>query len=257
MQDFSSHKDNESLEQEFGYYVNLQIWVELLHNVFSLKKGGEAMSGLITFAITKVAGDIFKGEAYQFLKTVVGDVTDNEFKIFNAKRTAKVLIDIYVDCKKKVVDPNKVPLKILLPTIEGLSVEDNEELSEKWANLLKSGISGSDIHPSFPAILSELSPIDARLLEKISSLIDKPAQLRVNSGDWIDIPGVSELRLAHDKSISENEISLSLDNLIRLNLCEKIVLEGIIKVGTMEFDETRRVQVTSLGKKFLEVVNSK
>jgi len=68
------------------------------------------------------------------------------------------------------MEPHEIPLRTLIPIIERASVEDNEYLSEKWSRLFASASASkfkTDSHPCFPQILSELSPLDVVLLDKL------------------------------------------------------------------------------------------
>ena len=56
------------------------------------------------------------------------------------------------------------------PLLEGAALEDDENLSNKWAGLLASAATSNEAehsHPSFPRILSEMSPREALILDKL------------------------------------------------------------------------------------------
>ncbi|WP_019503262.1 Abi-alpha family protein [Pleurocapsa sp. PCC 7319] len=57
--------------------------------------------------------------------------------------------------------------KVVLPILEGMSQENNENLQDKWARLLASEISGVSIRPRYVQILSALTPLDASVLDTI------------------------------------------------------------------------------------------
>jgi Abortive infection alpha len=63
-----------------------------------------------------------------------------------------------------------VPDKVLLPIFEGMSVEDDESLSDMWAALLANAASPDNagkVRPGFTAILKQMSPDEAQLLKWI------------------------------------------------------------------------------------------
>ncbi len=63
---------------------------------------------------------------------------------------------------------NAVPPRLLLPIVEHCSVEDNETLREMWAGLLATASQQTDaVSPSFIETLKQLTPDDARHLERV------------------------------------------------------------------------------------------
>jgi hypothetical protein len=63
--------------------------------------------------------------------------------------------------------PCAVPPKILFPLLEGVSWEEDEEMHTMWASLLANATnsaSTNNVRPSFIAILKQLAPDEARLL---------------------------------------------------------------------------------------------
>lgn len=67
--------------------------------------------------------------------------------------------------------PQAVPPKILFPLLEGASFEDDENLHDMWAALLANAASPNKaqgiIRPSFIAILKQLAPEEASLLDSL------------------------------------------------------------------------------------------
>jgi Abortive infection alpha/Protein of unknown function (DUF2806) len=65
--------------------------------------------------------------------------------------------------------PNAVPSRLLLPIMDTCSVEDNEDLQQRWAGLLASASQESDsFSPSFVETLKQLTPREAKLLDRVS-----------------------------------------------------------------------------------------
>ncbi len=61
---------------------------------------------------------------------------------------------------------------VVIEAIELSSKVDNEDFLEMWVNLLKREFLKGDVHPSFPSILSQLSPIDATVLTILGESIN-------------------------------------------------------------------------------------
>jgi Abortive infection alpha len=68
------------------------------------------------------------------------------------------------------VKPKDIPLKIVLPLLEGASLEEDPRLQEKWANLLANAADPrqrDNISTIFQSVLRDLSPMDAAFLDAI------------------------------------------------------------------------------------------
>lgn len=63
--------------------------------------------------------------------------------------------------------------RVLVKAIEEASVESDENLRDIWANLIANEISGVQVHPEFPNILSRLSAADALVLAEIAEKNEK------------------------------------------------------------------------------------
>lgn len=121
------------------------------------------------------------------------------------------------------IEPGSVPLRVLVPLLEGAALEDDEEMSERWASLLANAAnpnSGCDVRSFFSEILRQLAPIDARILDFYNSTTNSLKMSLIES----KLP-----------NISSNDISISLDNLVRLGLCEKLFPDEQPKTGLNAF----------------------
>lgn len=66
--------------------------------------------------------------------------------------------------------PQQVPLKLLFPIIENASVEESDELQDRWANLLAHAADPGEAYAvsvSFPTILRELSARQVKFLDAL------------------------------------------------------------------------------------------
>jgi hypothetical protein len=66
------------------------------------------------------------------------------------------------------VQPQAIPLPVLVPLMEGASLQEDPSIQELWANLLATAADprhASSVVPSFPTVLRELRHIDAKWLE--------------------------------------------------------------------------------------------
>jgi hypothetical protein len=63
-----------------------------------------------------------------------------------------------------------VPPRLFLPMLEAASIENDEDLHTRWSALLANAASSNKVHPSYIEILKQLTPDDARLLDKLYDL---------------------------------------------------------------------------------------
>lgn len=84
----------------------------------------------------------------------------NQFKILN--RTTEIM-------EKKGLDPRQMNLKALVPLVEKSSLEQDEKLQEKWANLIAniSSTAENGLETKLINTLSELSFLEATILDFI------------------------------------------------------------------------------------------
>lgn len=111
---------------------------------------------------------------------------------------------------------------IAIPAIQAMSYCYNSaELHNLYANLLARSMIKDEqnkVHPSFVEIIKQLSPLDAEIFKSICSSENKPVihikWIADNTTGYVDGPSNITWITTYDYPL----ISLSIDNLIRLNL---------------------------------------
>lgn len=91
-----------------------------------------------------------------------------------------------------------VPPRLFLPMLEAASIENDEDLHTKWSALLANAASSDKVHPSYIEILKQLTPDDARLLDKFHELTKEKKHRWLNQllgGDQHGIPFQNLVRL--------------------------------------------------------------
>jgi Abortive infection alpha len=78
---------------------------------------------------------------------------------------ANLLMSAAHKIKASGLPAHAVPDRTLRDVLEDGSLEDDESMQERWANLLAHGAVSEDSHPAFPGILRELSSEEASMLE--------------------------------------------------------------------------------------------
>lgn len=104
----------------------------------------------------------------------LGELLADEVKFYRFKNQVRILLKAQESLRKAVVNPKKVPLKIVVPILEEGSLEEDESMSDRWASLLATAANPNSkisVQPSFPELLKELSPKEALILDKIYDLV--------------------------------------------------------------------------------------
>ena len=141
------------------------------------------------------------------------------------------------------VNPSALPLRILLPLLEGAALEDHENLAAKWAALLASAANPdfkNSVYQSFSEIMKQLSPKDAIVLDLLYEVEQREGE---------------DAGLIRDEIISAAKLDLTeyeiiTDNLVRLGLCET----GGYKFGDTfmrHLDKNKVIGLTRLGSAFI------
>jgi Abortive infection alpha len=129
-----------------------------------------------------------------------------EWARHRAERAERLIVDAALTADSMGGVAHPVPGRVLLPILEHGSLEEDEALRQKWVRLLASAaVTPEVIPPMYPAILAELSPTDARLLDWIHG---------AQPGDQ----GKTIQRAIDELGISLDAATLSIANLDRLRL---------------------------------------
>jgi hypothetical protein len=143
-----------------------------------------------------------------------------------------------------------IPLKLAVPLLEAASLEDDDYLQDLWARLLVNAANGGShvsLQRAYIAVLEQLTPLEAVILQKIYSLpYDETRHDGVEAGQLPDDVAIWKDFGKRD-SLPEpaEEVRLALANLARLGC---IGIQKSWGGGEM----FKRVIPTLLGKSFVE-----
>lgn len=141
-----------------------------------------------------------------------------------------------------------VPLKLLIPIMQGASLEENDELQDRWAALLVNAANAnfhSEVRRSYVAILEQLTPLDAQILDVLYSL---PFEKSQHDGiATSDLPVRARIKEEKEQEfpLPSEDVVISLSNLARLGCLRP----GMTWGGGESFG---RVNPTVAGKAFVE-----
>lgn len=174
-----------------------------------------------------------------------GEILADNVRFLRWKNSLRIIEKAQKEMQIRGLQPQEIPMKTLVPILEGASLEsDNENLQAKWANLLTSAASGNLSHPSYPKILSELVYSEAIVLDylytfELKSIAKRNELNKVNEQykkfdyslwqekrqeiiDLFDIPRdcFRLPKIVKTLSLEKTAFSEAIYNLLRLRLCE-------------------------------------
>ena len=163
----------------------------------------------------------------------VGFMLQDKVRLYRLKNQIRILIKAQTLINEASLKPEAVPLRTLIPLLEGASLEDDESLANKWAALLANAATekifeGS--HPAFPKILSEMTPSEALLLDRLKS--------KGGEAPWESF----RAETAEDFSVSIEKVNRQYWNLLR---------SGIVRIGTKQNQSKSHIALTPFGQHFI------
>jgi hypothetical protein len=214
--------------------------------------GAVAIVGLQ--AAAKPGAELIKS----LLERMLGPVADaaggmmahplKEFHRKRVERAEQILLEAATLLAESGREAQQVPGRVLWPVLELGSLEDENELRQRWAALLASAATDpAAVPPAFPKLLSELSPLDVRILA---------ARAQTEPVHYMRDEDGTPMRL--DFSVPDGlhmqDVLIALTNLERLRLIE---LNGTIDDLDTEKDlSTRLLRLTTFGRVFFRACSA-
>lgn len=204
---------------------------------------GEASKAIVELYKESGIKELIKtlfGPAAKEFGSGLGDIV----KIWREENAYKILQKVQKRMEEKQISGSNVDKKFLLKWTEEASLESNESMQEKWANLLISALAGISIHPKYVETLRLLDVTDANVLEiirdyrKTNNRITNDGVITKLKQKGIDVP---------DEILRD-----SLSNLVTRDLCDVTTLQGKPTYNEMNVENIR---ISHFGNKFLNIVN--
>ncbi|MBW5800825.1 Abi-alpha family protein [Halomonas elongata] len=113
----------------------------------------------------------------------LGLLIKDQISLWRFNNQVRILNKAKVVCEKNNVSVKAIPPKLLCPYLEHASLEDDDELQDKWAILLVNMVDSQQNIQNhvFPYILSQLSSDEFKLLESV--LIEKERRVSELEGE--------------------------------------------------------------------------
>ena len=172
-----------------------------------------------------------------------GGIIGDTVAYWRFKNKVNLVLKAKAFLEAKGIEPCRVLPKVVAPLLEAGSLEEENDMKDRWATLLASAATDPNkVPPAFPRILSEISSKEARIMEWMTDRVHQQI-------GWI--ANGEEIRNVHHLATWDYELLMG--NLIRLNLCRPTQNpEGGIVIGRItEWDSYQEVQFTRLGYAFV------
>jgi len=146
--------------------------------------------------------------------TEVGLSLGDSVKVWRFKRHIRLLQEVQRLVEEAGGNIKPIATRLFFPVLEAASIEDDDDMQTRWAALLANEATNvGSVHPSFIDILRQLTPDDARLLDRLCDWCERDKKRRLPLGN---VYKESEREMQRILVSSRN----SLDNLIRLGLVQ-------------------------------------
>lgn len=127
-----------------------------------VKAGVEAALKPFADLLDKIAGPAAKE---------LGLTLKDHFRVFRFNRELRLFERLKEMLGEAGIEAKRVPFKLLLPLIENASIEEDDDLQDRWAAMLANaaagGNRGSGVEPVFPVILKELGIREVKFLDEL------------------------------------------------------------------------------------------
>jgi hypothetical protein len=184
-----------------------------MSDVLGLGKAVEKLIDPIADLVKRIAGPA---------ADEVGLTVQDSVRVYRAKRQYRLLEKMEQFCKSRGIQPQPIPLKLLLPAIDAAGAECDEDLHTMWANLLTNAADPRHrgVLPSFAQVLRQISKGEALFLQHFYGHV--LARWKVHQKQEQIVVGVGELIKIYQNAVPDtfdtDEFALTLDDLQRLGL---------------------------------------
>lgn len=190
----------------------------------------------------------FNGIVPEFVRQGGGILSDN-VRLWRFRNQVKIIREAQKIVEESGLQKQQVPIKVLAPLIENSSLEEDQSMQQKWANLLANATTGFlGIKANYVEILKELSSTEVSILDAMyrdaNTEPDTEKRKTMQFG---------KMEICKSFSLSSDDCDLIIQNLYRLGLCRPPGSIGITfgneRVG---LQTTNVFELTSLGTHFIQ-----
>lgn len=190
----------------------------------------------------------------------IGLTLKDHVRVFRLKRQVRLFNRVKEILAESDLEPGRVPFKLLQPIIESASLEEKDELQDRWAALLANSAITRDVHPSFPEILKQLSEREVLYLDAVYEYQEGKKELEVQrtihgaelKRRFGKLDNTFYLRLAKVldmKTEDPQEAYHNIDPLFKISgLGDNVVRLGLLRTPVQDMNH----RLTDFGKAFVK-----
>lgn len=205
-------------------------------------------------AVVEISNHVID-KAINFLELVIepplkelGFLLQDRVKLWRFKNQIRIINKTQDIIENKKINPRKIPIKIIIPLLEYGSMEETDNMQDKWASLLSKAADSEyslDLCSMFSEILRQLSPAEVKILDLMYEIFKNDYHEKY---DYVVNHELNRKMLG--KSLEE--YSLLIENLLRVNLL-KVHAEGVtIGLTTPEDDLKNITRLSYYGFNFVK-----
>ena len=216
----------------------------------------------------------------------VGMVVFDQVRSFRYKRQIDTLVKTEKYAKERGIKLKEIPIKILVPLLENASLEDNEEMQDKWVKMLTNMVDSECNlqNQIFPYILSQISITE---FESLKNLRLQEREFSILYSEYLKQRENDKYSFEHKTRELRDEVIVvdqggfhipleeyELSNLARLALIKQLpprIYIPEVRTKGGDYDEVQEFltveaeydqqdygyRITELGQRFLDIVNLK
>ncbi|MFI4977493.1 MAG: hypothetical protein ACHQC8_02265 [Solirubrobacterales bacterium] len=113
------------------------------------------------------------------------------------------------------IDPQSIKLTVLTPLLDSAANEEDESMADRWAALLANAASATaaEVSPSFPSVLSRMSPFDALVFDAVAHALSHLEGLQAT------VIGVNAGAIAAHYDWPIDDVRFAFEVLLTMGLC--------------------------------------
>ena len=214
---------------------------------------GIALGAASAIILTPVVQDLLKRVAGPAADEV-GDWWRDTIHAYRTRNVAAVITRASEILTATGTAARKVPLRPLLPLLDGAANEDQAELQDRWAALLARAAAGETVGPFYVYILRQVTPFDAQLLTEVARFESSRPQRDPVPGEVApSLPwGISPSDLLAAIGATDSErLEVSLTILRSLGLLDSEPPVRADEEGYFSISDASEVRISRLGRRFL------
>jgi hypothetical protein len=176
----------------------------------------------------------------------LGQYFADRMRIFRAPTAIRAMETAHAQIEASALPKQPVEPRVLVPVLEGASLEEDIDLIDRWAGLIATAATTGDTLPAFADILGQITPEEARMLD---FMYDNAEPVPVLDEQTL---GVDKEALRSASGLAPEPYLVRVQNLHRLELIVQLTTGGLEPVrGFRGWGPMGSVGLTALGEHFV------